>query len=53
MEEYKQIEPCKEIGPAPEPIKIVKFFRKNIILQFIRFCIINLKMIKVIWKSHK
>lgn len=36
----------------PKPTKTTKFFRTNIVWQFIRFTIINLKMLKVVRKSH-
>lgn len=36
----------------PVPTGLTKYFRKNLIWQFIRFIVLNLKMLKVVRKSH-
>ena len=36
----------------PVPTNITKFFRKCKIWQFIRFIAINIKMLKIVSKSH-
>lgn len=46
------VKPYEKAYFAPKPTFWVTFFRRNIIYQFIRFCIINFKMVKVIFKSH-
>ncbi|WP_337866949.1 hypothetical protein [Ignavibacterium sp.] len=34
----------------PVPTKLTKFFRTNLIYQFIRFIIINIKMLRMVRK---
>jgi hypothetical protein len=48
-----EIKPYQKADFAPKPVWLVRFARKNLIFQFFRFAIINLKMIRLIWKSHK
>ena len=36
----------------PVPTGFTKYMRQNLIWQFIRFVILNLKMLKVVRKSH-
>ena len=58
MAENKHAEHVHHIDPySPEfetmvPTGIVKFFRTCVIWQFIRFIIINIKMLVVVQKSH-
>jgi len=47
------VKPYEKACFAPKPTWIVRFMRKNIFFQIYRFTIINLKMVKVIWNSHK
>ncbi len=58
MAESKHAEHVKHIEPySPEfetmvPTGIVKFLRTCVIWQFIRFIVINIKMLVVVQKSH-
>jgi hypothetical protein len=53
MSELKtDVKPYEKAYFAPRPTFIVRFLRRNIFYQFIRFCIINIMMIKLIFKSH-
>ena len=44
--------PNESIARAPLPTEKTLKQRKNIVIQFVRFCVINLKMIKMIRKGH-
>ncbi|RUM68038.1 MAG: hypothetical protein DSZ05_01735 [Sulfurospirillum sp.] len=58
MAESKHTEHVHHINPySPEfetmvPTGVVKFFRTCVIWQFIRFIMINIKMLIVVRKSH-
>ncbi|MBT4791675.1 MAG: hypothetical protein HON90_08905 [Halobacteriovoraceae bacterium] len=45
--------PYEKAEFAPKPTWIVRFLRQNVLFQFYRFIMINIKMIKLIFKSHK
>ena len=47
-----RIRPYEETFYPPVPGARVKFFRTNILWQLFRFAVINLKMIRMIIKSH-
>ena len=42
--------PYEQSYYPPVPTKFTKWFRKNVIWQFIRFLIINLKMLRMVRK---
>ena len=44
--------PDESIARAPLPTDKTLRLRKNLAMQFVRFCAINLKMIKMIRKGH-
>ncbi len=44
--------PNESIARAPLPTEKTLRQRKNLVIQFIRFCVINMKMIKMIRKGH-
>ena len=44
--------PNESIARAPLPTEKTLKQRKNLLIQFVRFCAINLKMIKMIRKGH-
>ncbi len=44
--------PNESIARAPLPTEQTLKQRKNILIQLMRFCAINLKMIKMIRKGH-
>ncbi len=44
--------PNESIARAPLPTEKTLRQRKNLVIQFFRFCSINLKMIKMIRKGH-
>lgn len=44
--------PYEQAYFPPKPNGFTKFMRKCVLWQIIRFIIINLKMVKVIFKSH-
>ena len=44
--------PMESISRAPLPTEKTLKQRKNLVIQFMRFCSINLKMIKMIRKGH-
>ncbi len=46
------IKPYDQNFTTMVPTGMVKFFRTCLIWQFIRFVIINFKMIRVVQKSH-
>jgi hypothetical protein len=46
------IKPYDQNFTTMVPTEFVKFFRTCIIWQFIRFVVINIKMIIVVGKSH-
>ncbi len=48
----KIIKPYDQNFTTMVPTGIIKFLRTCIIWQFIRFIIINIKMIRVVQKSH-
>lgn len=48
----KNIKPYDQNFTTMVPTKFVKAMRTNLIWQFFRFVIINLKMIVVVRKSH-
>jgi hypothetical protein len=52
MEETKNIRPYEQSFNTMTPSRWVKFLRKCVIWQFIRFVIINVKMLIVVSKSH-
>ncbi len=58
MAENKHTEHVHHIDPYSQefetmvPTGMVKFFRTCVIWQFIRFVIINIKMLVVVQKSH-
>ena len=45
--------PYEQAYFPPKPSKLTMFMRKCVIWQFIRFLVINLKMVKIIFISHK
>lgn len=44
--------PNEAIARAPLPTEKTLKQRKNVVIQFFRFCAINFKMIKMIRKGH-
>ncbi len=48
----KNVKPYEQTFNTMVPSPFVKFMRKCVIWQFIRFVIINVKMIIVVSKSH-
>lgn len=44
--------PNEIIAQAPLPTEKTLKFRKNLLIQFWRFIVLNLKMIKMIRKGH-
>jgi len=48
----KHVKPYEQNFTAMVPTPFVKFFRTCLIWQFIRFVIINIKMLLVVRKSH-
>jgi len=44
--------PNESIARAPLPTEKTLKQRRNLLIQFMRFCAINLKMIKMIRKGH-
>ena len=44
--------PNESIARAPLPTEKTLKQRQNLFIQFMRFCVINLKMIKMIRKGH-
>jgi len=44
--------PNESIARAPLPTEKTLKQRKNLFMQLMRFCVINLKMIKMIRKGH-
>ncbi len=48
----KHIKPYEPSFEAMVPTPIVKFLRTCLLWQFIRFIVINIKMILVVMKSH-
>ncbi|MCL2784676.1 MAG: hypothetical protein FWD55_04425 [Propionibacteriaceae bacterium] len=46
------VEAQKSIAAAPMPTPQTLKQRKNIFVQFVRFCAINIKMLRVIAASH-
>ncbi len=49
----QHIEPYTAKSETMLPTGMVKFFRTCVIWQFVRFIVINIKMIIVVLKSHK
>ncbi|MDT8445759.1 MAG: hypothetical protein RRB13_02540 [bacterium] len=49
MEKYR---PTDQQYYAPQPGKVVRFFRTFLLWQFWRFLVINYKMTRMIVKSH-
>lgn len=45
-------DPQESIARAPLPTEKTLRQRRNIFIQFLRFCAINVKMIKMIRKGH-
>ena len=45
--------PYEQAYFPPKPSGLTKFMRKCVIWQLIRFAVINLKMVKIIFISHK
>ncbi len=48
----KNIKPYEPSYNTMVPTPIVQFFRTCILWQIVRFIVINLKMIRVVQKSH-
>ncbi|WP_201353240.1 hypothetical protein [Hydrogenimonas urashimensis] len=48
----KNIKPYEPSFTTMVPTNVVRFFRTCLIWQFIRFIIINIKMLQVVRKSH-
>jgi hypothetical protein len=44
--------PNDAIAKAPLPTEKTLRFRKNVVIQFLRFAAINLKMVNMIRKGH-
>jgi len=51
-EHVKHIDPYSPQSGTVIPSGLVKFFRTNVLYQFIRFLVINIRMTKLILKSH-
>lgn len=45
-------EPYQQAYYAPEPTKFTRFLRTCLLWQFWRFIVINLKILKLLAKSH-
>ncbi len=45
-------EPYSEISYGTEPTKAVQFLRTCMLRQFVRFFVLNLKVMKIVIKGH-
>jgi hypothetical protein len=50
--EVKNKEPYQQAYYPPVPTRFTRYFRTSILWQFIRFWIINFKILKLLMKSH-
>jgi hypothetical protein len=48
----KNKEPYQQAYYPPVPTRLTRYMRTSIVWQLIRFVIINIKILKLMWKAH-